>query len=473
VERVAACLVVLLGGATLASAADVHVDPDHGSDQADGLAAEVGAGGPGTASHGPVRSLARGVALLQAGDVLHLAARAEPYHESLNLHNISGTPEMPIIIDGHGATITGTEPLDPREWREVGEGRYVSATLYAARTWSDFQMQRMFFVVDGAVQRMGRTSKGAKAPWKKPEDLQPGEWTFDVGSKAFTIRLAPGRAIAASGFEIPVRLNGVAINGTHNANVVIRHLTVTRVINDGFNLHEHAQNVRLEHIAAYDCGDDGFSAHEHCQASVVGFRASRNSTGFTNGFSSAVTLDGGIIADNYAYEVMQGEDSTFAIRNTVITALVSRAMRLRGDAKLPTPCRGTYEHVLIDDRSGVKLPACDVGAHAVLTARQVTTINASWVVEGEVRLSDSVLAADTATAALTMRGTWSGERNVFGLGQYVVGGTDVGADVAAFFRAQPSEVGSRAEVCTPAVLAALRASNSPFAPAGAHVESAP
>jgi hypothetical protein len=239
----------------LAWARDFYVEPDRGVDSADG-------------SSGPLRTIARAVALAGAGDTVHLAARAEPYRESVALRSRAGDTGRPLIVDGHGATLSGAEPLRAAEWVAAGPGLFRNNTLYATFADGDFAIQRMYFIFNGQMQRMGRTSKGPKQPFKAPQSLAAGEWTFVPGTSVFYVRIAPGQALADAHVEFPSRLNGVGIHGKGNAHLVIRNLTVTHFLNDGFSIHHEAKNVRFENIGACENGDDGFSAHETCETDI-------------------------------------------------------------------------------------------------------------------------------------------------------------------------------------------------------------
>ena len=71
---------------------------------------------------------------------------------------------------------------------------------------------------------MGRTSKGPSQEWKKPEDLQPGEWTFvkqtastEKSSEvtgAFYLKLSAGAQLSEQNLRYPVRSAGVQFGGS-------------------------------------------------------------------------------------------------------------------------------------------------------------------------------------------------------------------------------------------------------------------
>jgi len=450
-----------------ASGRDLYVNPDTGADSADALAAVEGNG------HAPVKTIAKGLSLAKAGDTVHLAARTEPYREAILIRDQSGEPGKPIVIDGHGATLGGCDPLKPSDWQQEAPGLYKSTTLYAALKGDDSVIQRVFFLFDGKMQRMDRTSKGAKAPWKKPQELAPGEWTFSPESSTFYIKLDPARKLDSSGVEIPYRKNGVATRGERNEHWIIRNVTVANVLNDGFNLHTNCRNVRFENIAALSCGDDGFSAHEGCDCEVDGYLAMDNSTGFANGFGSHVTLRNAYLAGNHANEVLQIHDTTFEIRDTLIVAGATRPVVIRGNADKNQVCRGSFENVLIVS-DGIRPKPFEVDKSAVLTAKRLTTIGLSWQVAGEVQISQSVIASGGSRCLLEVKSkdAWKPQQVVYDMERFAVGEQAV-HDFAAFQKAVGVDDSSRLQPIRGELLQQLKDLQPVLAPLGADLKGLP
>jgi hypothetical protein len=448
-----AIILVLLVFSWHASARDLHVDPDHGNDTADGIA-------------GPVQTIARAMSLATAGDTIHLARRAEPYHESILIREKSGEPGKPIIIDGHGATLTGCDPLRPADWQQESPGLYKSTILAKSLKGEDTAIQRWFFLFDGKQQLMGRTSKGAKAAWKKPEELVPGEWTFLPDSETFYIKVDPSRELAKAGIEIPYRAQGVSVRGQHNAHWIIRNLTVTHVYNDGYNLHTNLSDTRFENIAAYECGDDGFSAHEGCQCEVDGYRASGNSTGFTNGFTSEVKLRNAYLFDNHATEFMQMHDSKFDVANVLIETESMQPFVVRGNPEKNQICRGKLDNILVYFKGSRPRPF-QIGNGAEVTATRLTTIGLTWQVEGAIELSQSVLVGGQSRCALDIKSDaiWKASRNVYGFQSFSY--KDSPLTFEAFQKATGQDEGSRAVTISTDELSAIRSRKPVFEPVGA------
>lgn len=277
----------------LANAATYYVDSVKGSDQNNG------------SEQAPFQNVSRAISRAAAGDVIQFVPGQPLIHQSIVINNKSGTAEAPITIDGGNNTLVGTLPVDREGWQQVSPGLYRSTQLMAGSLEpgnaqrNNPQVNRMFFVFDGQPVLMGRSSKGSRAPFKKPEDLQPGEWTFDNAEAVFYIAISPNQSLEDARIEVPVLQNGLATRGTTN-HWRIRNLKVKRFVNDGFNFHGSSRDFMLENIAAEECGDDGMSAHGDCHVEVDGFVSKRNSTGICHIDNSHSINRNVVLEDNTA-----------------------------------------------------------------------------------------------------------------------------------------------------------------------------
>jgi hypothetical protein len=383
---------------------DVFVNNEMGDDAANGLAASA------QNSNGPVRTFAKAVSLLRPGDTLHLAVTNAPYHETLKLpDNFGGMPGRPTIVDGHGATITGSDPLRLDGWTETTTpGLYKSEKLLAEleEFTDEAKLDRVFFVFDGVAQHMGRSSKGVKARFKSPATLQAREWTYVEAEKAFYVKVE-GKLEDAK-VEVPYRRNGVAVRAPKAAlsHVVVKNLVVCRVLNDGFNIHGTTQDLLFQNIASYECGDDGISPHDTCEITIDGYWAVGNSTGMANGNLAITHARNMHMEGNLGEQFMSTHAPTTDIQDSVIIA-TSATTPINITNSNDT--RFTLENVLVVCPPKQKIL---IVPNTQFDAHRATFIGASWENAGKVHATQSIIAG--GPIACSNGGSWEGSGNVFG-----------------------------------------------------------
>ena len=259
-----------------------------------------------------------------AGDTIYLEPKV--YRDYAGFYGKKGEPGKPITLDGHGATLEGSDPIDPSKWREVSPGLFANDDLMPGL--SEAVIGRWFFLFDGRMQHMGRTSKGKQAPLKKPEELQAGEWTFvkdpsreKPPSKAiygtFYLKVAAGAKLADAKIFAPMRSAGVQMSGD-NAHLVIRNITSKHVYNDGFNSLQAPVEI-------YDAIFSGPDAARFSLVDVPPFVADGtpasitihfDDTGVTPGSSYSATVElltsdlsglpGGVTLDSVTFDLLAG-----------------------------------------------------------------------------------------------------------------------------------------------------------------------
>ena len=410
------CLLIWATTAGIAplSATDLYVDFDGGNDRADGQSPSVD--GP----HGPVKTIARGIRIAGPGDTVHLAKGT--WREPAVFHNRKGEPDRPIVLDGHGATIEGSDPLIAADWTEVSPGLFRHDNLLRL---DDAIIGRWFFLFDGTLHHMRRSSKGPSQPLKSPDQLQPGEWTFvlDPGRAvppsrniygAFYIQLAPGTKLEDARIAAPIRSSGVVLSGDC-AHLVVRNLTATRVHNDGFNLHGTSRDCRFENIVAIDCGDDGFSAHDDCQAEVDGFVSIGNSTGICDTGHSVTGYRRVLIRDCLGHDLYFLDTNRHRVRDSVVLSSAWRALAVIGKDGGDNLCSMELDNVFLRRERGSS--EARVTRQALLDARRLTLLGVHLQpTGGEVRLHDSVIAGKPhPEVTLWPDVTWKADRNVYDL----------------------------------------------------------
>jgi hypothetical protein len=397
-------LLFILASTTITYGTDYFVDPTAGDDHANGLAAKV------DGANGPIKTIARGLKFAQPGDTVHLAPAV--YRETAVFNNRSGEEGKPITLDGHDATLEGSDPLNPDDWPEISPGLFRNDHLLRL---DDAVIQRWFFLWDGKMNHMGRSSKGLRPDFKKPEDLQPGEWTFvkDDSRKqpdsaqifgAFYVKLPPGQKLAEAHIAAPMRSAGVQMSGI-NKWLVMRNLIATHVYNDAYNIHGSSRDCVFENIRALECGDDGISAHDDCQFRVHGLVSIGNSTGIADTGDSLTEYDHVFIRDCLGIDLLFVGTNHHAIHNGVVLSSAHTALSLSGTVGVEQVCSLTLDNVFI--RRETAPTEARIGKGGALDAQHVTMLGCHLVVaDGAVTLHDAVfgLAADQSGVWPAARG---------------------------------------------------------------------
>lgn len=366
-------------------------------------------------------TLAHAIKAAQPGDTIHLEPKV--YRDYVGFYAKKGQPGKPITLDGHGATLDGSDPLEPTQWKEVSPGLFAADNLLAQL--SDAVIGRWFFLFDGKMQLMGRTSKGRSAPLKKPEELQPGEWTFVKDPNptretppsrqifgTFFIKLNPGQSLAQANISVPVRSAGVQFSGD-NAHLIIRNLTATHVYNDGFNIHGDCRDVVFENIRAIECGDDGISAHESAQYRVDGFVSIGNSTGICDTGTAQTSYRNVFIANCVGFDLYFLDEGRYTLINALVLSSAQNPLSING--RSTGTCQMRMENVHLRRLTEPRLGK--VTTNASLTAKcctfenlkvQVTgTGTATWencLINGQGSSEDAV-GADTQNLVRLMYNT--------------------------------------------------------------------
>ncbi|MCX6898628.1 MAG: HEAT repeat domain-containing protein [Verrucomicrobia bacterium] len=389
---------------------ELRVDPAKGND---------------ASAAGPFKTITRAIAIAGPGDTIHLMPGH--YKESAAFLNKSGEPGHPITLDGHGATLDGAEPLKPADWEMVSPGLYRNRNLLPV---NGANLGRWFFVFDGKMNHMGRTSKGPSAPLKKAEELAPGEWTYvpdapivrkSEGGRpwdarqlkgAFYIKIDPAKALADYHIEAPLRSNGVSLSGRCE-HLVIRNVTSTHVHNDGFNIHGYTRDILFENVKAVDCGDDGVSAHDDCQIRVNVLVSSGNSTGICDVGDSVSHYNRVFIKDCLGFDLYFLDTNEHSVSNSVVMSSAARTLLVTGRPNTNKVCTLRLDNVLVHRMAGTN--EVRVTAGAVLDARRVTLCNLNFLVTGgAVTLRDSVVAgAAQPEISIWKDVRWQADRNLY------------------------------------------------------------
>lgn len=321
--RILAVASVLLASPALtghADARDLYVNGQSGDDAAAATA------------DAPLKTIARALQLVDAGDVIHLLPEGAVYREQISLVDISG-----FTIEGHGCTVSGADPLpsDPAAWENVGENLH---RIQLDRTRED----RHLLVVDGRGQFMGRTKftigrigqleqtegwEAVKArlisQYPAPQDLNDGEFAWEPIDAKTGYLYVKG---SLDNLEWTTRTQGVYTFGRVE-NVTIRNLHVRHVLNDGFNLHGAALNMRLVNVSGNECLDNGISPHGACSFDLEGGEFLRNGLAVGHGHLTRTRMADCVIGESLRQEYMAG-GGEHVLEDAVVRGAYPELMRL-------------------------------------------------------------------------------------------------------------------------------------------------
>jgi hypothetical protein len=233
-------LVLVLLATAPAAARDWYVHADQGRDGAAGTEAA------------PLATVQAAVNTAAPGDVIHLGPPGALFRQQVTFANKTN-----LTLDGHGATLDGSDVLPDDGWETISAGlrrRRVKRTTY----------DRHLLTFDGRTEHMHRTQSGNSRPFPAPEQLTDDQFAFvAIDDTEGWLYVRTGAKV----LEWSTRVNGVATGGT-NRGLVVRNLKTRRYLNDGFNIHGHGYDLVFEQVEGTDCFDEGFSAHEDCTCRI-------------------------------------------------------------------------------------------------------------------------------------------------------------------------------------------------------------
>jgi hypothetical protein len=275
-----------LTAATLA-ARDVYVDNVAGEDLFLGRTAKS------EGFDGPVRTIARALKLAAPHDRIVLANTGVPYRESVSLSGgrHSGSRLEPFLLEGNGAVLDGSAPIDPQVWSPVRGQRDVFRFRPPRKAY------QQIFLAGKPLKRV------SVDPIDGPPELAPLQWYLWRGY--VYLRIEEGKWIDDYALSHAALTTGVTLYH-------VRHAVVVDLVVQGFQL-------------------DGIQAHDafDCTLHAVTCRGNGRS-GIAITGASRVTIEGCLSGDNALAQLLTEGLSTTELRDTQLLPGVGPELLRRG-----------------------------------------------------------------------------------------------------------------------------------------------
>ena len=239
-----------------ALARDIFVDNVAGSDIKKGRRPDASAG------DGPVRTLDQALRLVRRGDRIVLANTSEPYREMISLCDVGqrGYPDLPLVIQGNGATLDGTVTAAPGAWK------YENDNIFSFRP-KRLTYQQLFREGKPLRRVQSVNYSGATLP------IEPLEWALLTDRIAF--RVEEGKLPEQYGLRHAGLQTGITLYNTEY--IRIENLIIQGFQQDGINAHELVRHCELVNVECRANGRSGISVGGVSRVSIL------NSNCYDNG----------------------------------------------------------------------------------------------------------------------------------------------------------------------------------------------
>ncbi len=242
---------------------------------------------------GPVGTIAKALRLAGTGDRIVLAATGQPYRESISLvgRRHSGYPRRPFAIEGNGATLDGSAPVEPDAWENYRGAVFRFRPPRMAH-------QQLFLDDRPAVRVAASRSSGS------PPKLEPLEWCLHGGFIYFCVeenKLPDDYRLSYAHLQTGITL-------FHVEGVGIVNLTVQGFQLDGINAHNSARDVYLGGVTSRGNGRSGI----------------------TVGGASQVQIDVSVVGNNGSAQILTLPYSRTSVRNSDVFSNTAPAWVDRG-----------------------------------------------------------------------------------------------------------------------------------------------
>lgn len=453
-----------------------YVNNRTGSDAYDGRAETPAAGG----KVGPFRTIMQAVRQADVGAYIEIANTGDDYREQVEIAGTKkGRPDNPLVLEGHGATVSGLVEVEMARWDHFRDDIYsfanrLGGTDYVSRAWYERRIGDAFY---GAMPNSNWLGHWSHQGWftekQAPEifflngkpgphvrdltAIPQGGFFYDTTSspRRLYFRLPAGAKLGDCRVELPIH-QGVFVSDDY---VVIRDLASKYSQDDGFSGF-WAQGVVLVNVnGSFNC-DQGISFHG----------------------TSGTLIDGGLFERNGGCGIADVMSCVTIYRNVVVRDNMIMGALLQGFAHSLLNCRfcGNYA-TQIRGATAMNLTECqivgnggvgkeDIGISLCEAARldHCTIVNCRQgvVVEsGKASIRNSVLAGCTNALIAVKPAAMGGfhvAKSVFGPGTVALGTNKLNTvQWAALTNSAPGFADSAAESLALAAPLYLLPTNSP------------
>lgn len=286
--RLSPIFILIFMTASSLRARDIYVDNLAGDDLFTGTTPA-----PPSALDGPVQTIARALRSAQPHDRIVLANTGKPYRETVSLSGRHGGSRLePFVLEGNGAVLDGSAPIDPRLWtpayRQPGVFRFRPPRM---------AYQQLF--LDGKpLERIAIDANMPQLPV-----LQPLQWYLWDGYVHF--RIEEGKWIDDYALFHTSLTTGVTLYH-------VRHAVVVDLVVQGFQL-------------------DGIQAHDVLDCTLHAITARGNArSGICIAGSSRVTIDGCLVGDNGLAQLLTEAHSITNVTDTQLLPGAAPELLKRG-----------------------------------------------------------------------------------------------------------------------------------------------
>lgn len=223
-----------------------------GNDSFDGLSEKV----TGNGRNGPLATIGKAFDIAQASDCIEIANTGRVYAGGNYLKKAGGTPEKPLVVDGHGAVISGLVIIPHEKWQNVKED--IIETDFCPSS-NMLRSDSRYTTWPGAPQIWWMDGKTAPNCTSMDELLKTkGGFYWNKAEKKVLVHLPDGKNKEDVKIELPFYDTAIVIYTDY---VVVKNLEAVLLKDDGFDTQGAGKNIVFKNCKSVGICDQGFSCH--------------------------------------------------------------------------------------------------------------------------------------------------------------------------------------------------------------------